>query len=242
MPESQSHSVDELPLHQDRVLQGAPHFPRPEVFRFMGGGNGRLGTCQTIKKVHNWTKRLRSIVTPRIVYSFEPLADVTTSCVRFDNGTEFKSVKMAKALKRSHHAVCFVATLGHAVEEVTQELTNRHNLSEAFVVDAIGSVGVEQLVEGFYKSMAAAFRKQGKGVTLRFSPGYCDWAVGEQRKLFRLVDSHLIGVDLSDSSLMTPKKSVSGVFGVTDSFSARLEPYNPCHGCGKTDCIARRDS
>ena len=50
-----------------------------------------------------------------------------------------------------------------AVEEVTQELTNTNNLSEAFVVDAIGSVGVEQLVEGFYKNMGAAFRRQGKG-------------------------------------------------------------------------------
>lgn len=242
MPEAQSHSADELPIHQDRLFEGAPHFPRLEVFRFMGGGPGRLGTRQTIKKVHNWTKQLRSIVTPKIVYSLEPLADVGTSRVRFENGIDFKSVKMSKALKGSHYAVCFVATLGDAIEEVIQQLTKSNNLSEAFVVDAIGSVGVEQLVEGFYKNMGAAFRRRGKGVTLRFSPGYCDWAVGEQHKLFRLVDSHLIGVELSDSSLMTPKKSVSGVFGVTESPSAGLEPYNPCDGCGKADCIARRTS
>ena len=102
MPETQFHSEDELPIHRDRVLQGAPHFPRPEVFRFMGGGNGRLGTRQTIKKVHNWTKRLRSIVTPRIVYSFEPLADVSSPRVRFDNGIEFRSAKMSRALRGSH--------------------------------------------------------------------------------------------------------------------------------------------
>lgn len=242
MSEAQSHSADDLPLPVEGVLEAVPRFPKPEVFRFMGGGNGRLGSRQTVKKVHNWTKRLGSIVKPRIAYTVEPLSLVTRSTIQFENGVTLRSVKMAKALKGSRQAVCFVATLGAAIEEEIQTLTNKNSLSEAFVVDAIGSVGAEQLVERFYRSMGSLFRRNGKGVTLRFSPGYCDWALGDQRKLFRLVRSHRIGVRLTQSSLMVPEKSVSGIFGVTGSPSSVRKPYNPCTSCGKVDCIARRTS
>lgn len=208
----------------------------------MGGGNGRLGSRQTVKKVHNWTRRLGSIVRPRIVYSLQPLADVTKTRVRLQGGIVLNSAKMAAALKESYQAVCFVATLGRVIDDEIHTLTRDNNLSEGFVVDAIGSVGTEQLVESFHRMTEAGFRKQGKGVTLRFSPGYCDWPVTEQHKLFRLVRSDLIGVRLTDSSLMVPRKSVSGIFGVTRNASGSLEPYNPCTHCGKSNCMARRTS
>ncbi len=240
MPETLSRLVDELHEEEDRVFESAPHFPRPEIFRFMGGGNGRLGSRQTIKKVHNWTKRLGSIVKPRIVYSLHPVADVTKTRIQLQNGTVFNSVKMAGALCGSHQVVCFVATLGQDIDDVIETLTQGNNLSEGFVVDTIGSVGTEQLVERFHKIMEGALRRNGKGVTLRFSPGYCDWPITEQHKLFRLVRPGRIGVRLTESSLMVPRKSVSGIFGVTRNASGKLERHNPCTSCGKKNCIARR--
>jgi hypothetical protein len=183
---------------------------------------------------------LGSIVRPRIIYSLQPLADVTNTSVHFENNTVLNSAKMAGALRDSYQAVCFVATLGKVIDDEIHTLTQDNNLSEGFVVDAIGSVGTEQLVERFHRMMEVEFRRNGKGVTLRFSPGYCDWAVTEQQKLFRLVRPHRIGVHLTDSSLMIPRKSVSGIFGVTRNGSGSLERHNPCTSCGKSNCIARR--
>ena len=56
--------------------------------------------------------------------------------------------------------------------------------------------------------------KLGWKHTNRFSPGYCGWHVAQQQMLFPLFDSHTCGVQLTDSSLMIPIKSVSGIMGV----------------------------
>jgi hypothetical protein len=136
--------------------------------------------------------------------------------------------------------VFFTATLGPAIDLEIRRLTQNNCLSDAFIIDTMGSVAVEQLVERFYQLMRSYFINQGKGVTLRFSPGYCDWPLQEQRKVFRLVKGDLIGVQLTDSCLMTPQKSVSGIFGITKDVESGQKPYNPCSICGKLDCSARR--
>jgi hypothetical protein len=51
------------------------------------------------------------------------------------------------------------------------------------------------------------------------------------------LDNDEIGVRISDSCLMSPRKSISGVFGIVPENSPL---YNPCIDCRKTHCEARR--
>ena len=51
-------------------------------------------------------------------------------------------------------------------------------------------------------------------LTLRYSPGYCGMDIGQQRKLFQLVQADAVGVTLLPSMLMHPLKSISGLVGL----------------------------
>ena len=74
--------------------------------------------------------------------------------------------------------------------------------------------------------------------TNRFSPGYCGWHVSEQQRLFRLFGTESpCGVSLTDSSLMVPIKSVSGVIGLGPE--VRKLEYS-CGLCDYKDCYKRR--
>jgi len=101
----------------------------------------------------------------------------------------------------------------------------------------MGSVAVEDLVDKFQQTIKNECERVGKTVTLRFSPGYCDWPLTEQKKLFSLFEPEDITVQLLDSFLMQPVKSISGVFGIVPQESA---PYNPCRYCDDRACKARR--
>ena len=108
-------------------------------------------------------------------------------------------------------------------------------------MDAMGSVAVENMVEKFHQCMRIKYTAEGKKATLRFSPGYCDWPLTDQKKLFSFFDSFQLNVKLTDSCLMQPRKSISGVFGViSPDMSLPAHPYNPCSECERFDCIARR--
>ena len=56
------------------------------------------------------------------------------------------------------------------------------------------------------------------GATLgRFSPGYGDWALEEQKILFPVLDcAHAIGLTLTESCMMAPVKSVTAVMAITE--------------------------
>jgi hypothetical protein len=225
-----------------RIFNKMPHFPKGEIFRRLGGSDERLGSRQTIRKVQAWTKELAAMVEPKVIYTVEPIVEATASSLELKNGVSLKSSKLARALRDSFAVVCFVATLGSEIEETINLLSQRDKYSEAAVVDAVGSAGTESLVESFHRDVERRFRSQGHGVTLRFSPGYCDWPISEQVKVFKLVNAQAIGVKLLDSGLLIPCQSASGVFGITRTIDATppYTPYNPCLSCKKMNCTARR--
>jgi hypothetical protein len=206
---------------------------------FGGGGQGFSRSLNT--KVERYKVALTTLVEPRLHYRIEKVDNVGKGFVSIQGGTTFRSPKLSQALKDSGEIVCFVATIGSAIEDEIIQLMAEKRLSEAYILDAMGSVAVENVVEQFHQRKEAKFAAENKSVTLRFSPGYCDWPVTEQKKLFGLFGSESTGVELLDSCLMQPRKSISGVFGLFHTANPRTSlPYNPCQRCKKIDCIARR--
>jgi len=113
------------------------------------------------------------------------------------------------------------------------------DLLKGYVYDVIGSEVVEaaadMMQEGLRKSMAAL----GKEITNRFSPGYCGWDVAEQHYLFSFFKDNFCGITLTESALMNPVKSVSGLIGIGEH--VKYAPYQ-CHLCDDKNCIYRKKS
>ncbi|MEE3446448.1 MAG: vitamin B12 dependent-methionine synthase activation domain-containing protein, partial [Prevotella sp.] len=68
-------------------------------------------------------------------------------------------------------------------------------------------------------------------------PGYCGWHVSQQQLLFPLFNGQTCGVTLTDSSLMLPIKSVSGIIGVGEK--VRRLDYT-CGLCNFEKCYKRK--
>ncbi len=218
-----------------------PRLEEYELSRLFGGAGRQSFSCSLTAKIESCKDRLSTLLEPRLHYRIEKIANVGRGFVSLQGGTTFKSLKLSQALKDSDEIVCFVATVGSVIEDQIIALMAANCLSEAYVLDAMGSVAVENMVEQFHQRNGAKFAEEKKSVTLRFSPGYCDWPVTEQKKLFGLFGSEFTGVELLDSCLMQPRKSISGIFGLFHTVNPHaFPPYNPCQDCNKKDCIARR--
>jgi hypothetical protein len=217
-----------------------PSVETNKLSRHFGAGGCNCFSNSLSAKLESYSKRLDKLLLPRLHYQIEKIDNIGKRSVSIHGGTIFKSQKLSSALDGSDEIVCFVATIGNVIEKKINGLIAQNRLSEAYVLDAMGSVAVEDMVEQFHQYRRAPFFSENKSVTLRFSPGYCDWPVTEQKKLFNLFDSEPQGVKLLNSCLMQPRKSVSGVFGLVHCSSSSFQPYNPCRQCKKTDCIARR--
>ena len=131
----------------------------------------------------------------------------------------------------------FIATCGEAFERFLQQLKAEGDMVRVFIADAMGSVIAEKCADEMEKNLQLSIDKLGWKHTNRFSPGYCGWHVSQQQLLFPLFNGQTCGVTLTDSSLMLPIKSVSGIIGVGEK--VRRLDYT-CGLCNFEKCYKRK--
>ncbi len=151
----------------------------------------------------------------------------------------FESHVISRLLEQCTKVIVFVATIGECLEDNARQLAEEGNMVRSFAMDATGSAAVEQVADHVQSVASEIGRSWGLAASRRFSPGYCDWGIEQQRLLFDLADAHSIGVRLAESGLMLPRKSVSGIVGL-GPLDGGVQSYNPCPDCKRHECVGRR--
>lgn len=142
-----------------------------------------------------------------------------------------------RQLRGSEVYTLFVCTSGLAFENYQQQLKQQGDMVRVFIADALGSVIAEKCADQMELHLQESIDKLGWHHTNRFSPGYCGWHVSQQQLLFPLFEGHTCGVTLTDSSLMLPIKSVSGIMGLGKE--VRKLDYT-CGLCDFKQCYKRK--
>jgi len=153
---------------------------------------------------------------------------------RIGNQTFLPSKIVTTHLKNSTYAAIFICTAGSEITNQAKELTNNGDTLLAYIFDVIGSVAVEKATDRIQNSLKNELQKSEHNISDRYSPGYCEWDVAEQQKLFRLMPHNFCGVALSKSSLMNPVKSLSGIIGIGTEMEQK--GYQ-CHWCTDKNCM-----
>lgn len=131
----------------------------------------------------------------------------------------------------------FICTAGAAFTDLSHAYQQNGDFLEAFVVESIGSATVENAMDKVQRCLEEEMSREGKKITNRYSPGYCEWPLSGQRDLFAYIGDHPTGITLNESCLMQPIKSVSGIIGIGDTVKKR--PYG-CEICNSATCVYRR--
>ena len=142
-----------------------------------------------------------------------------------------------RQLRGSEAFALFICTSGLEFETYLHRLKEQGDMVRVFIADALGSVIAEKCADQMEKALQESIDKLGWKHTNRFSPGYCGWHVSQQQLLFPLFQGHTCGVTLTDSSLMLPIKSVSGIIGLGKD--VRHLDYT-CGLCDFKQCYKRK--
>jgi hypothetical protein len=139
-------------------------------------------------------------------------------------------------IKKAEKAALFLCTAGEAIGEWSKKLMSEGETFKGYVVDVVGSEVVETAMDRIQDSLEEEMKQKDLYITNRYSPGYCGWEVSEQQKLFSFFPQDFCSVKLSETSLMHPVKSVSGVIGIGKEVSKK---NYPCRFCDDRNCIYR---
>ena len=159
--------------------------------------------------------------------------------IELDGGVRLSAKELSSYIKGATDVYAFVVTIGGGVEEAASSYMGKGDHLLGYLLDRIGSFAVESLAKNTEDTLRRALALEGSSVSMRFSPGYCDWPIEEQFKLAKIIDFSKAGVILTENCMMIPKKSISAVVGVgaKELFS---EVKSPCVLCNMKACNYRR--
>ncbi len=153
--------------------------------------------------------------------------------IKIGNSTFSPSKIVTSQLKDANSAALFVCTAGEEISNYANKVMAEDPML-SYVFDIIGSVSVEKAMDKIQELLYVDLKKTGLTITDRYSPGYCNWSVAEQQYLFSLIPENFCGISLSDSSLMHPIKSVSGIIGIGKNL---VQKGYQCQWCRDKSCI-----
>lgn len=133
----------------------------------------------------------------------------------FVGGIWFAGSSLGKNLRSCGRAFLLAVTLGAEADLLLRQEAQRGAANGA-VMQAVLTECIEQACDQAEKELAASL-SPGEALRPRFSLGYGDTLLSDQKSFFALLPvTKRLGVSLSDSFLMTPTKSVTAFIGIRE--------------------------
>jgi len=201
------------------ALELALDLRREEVLRFLGYPSGHRPSPRVAAELDEALVAARALVGARGVYRRLPVG----------RGAD-AGLPPPRAGAPAAVIVLGLATAGDGLERRSAELARLGRSAEALLLDAAGSAAAEEAADRLCARVVAAAPapESSDRVSCRVSPGYGDWPLAAQPRLFDLLPHAEIGVELLPSLMMRPRKSISFAMWL----DADGRPVPGLSGCG----------
>jgi len=187
---------------------------RAEALRYLCCRDEKSIGERAEKYLDECEERLLKVISPKFLYkyfslSFQCGAPIIDGCT-----LELCGNDVAAQLEGCTGIILMCATVGGGADRLIR-LLQVEDMAKAVIADALSGAAVEQVCGMAEEIIKKEF--DGKYFTWRYSPGYGDFPVNIQKQLLDVLDApRKIGLCATESSMLTPVKSVTAVIGVSD--------------------------
>lgn len=212
---------------------------KPKVFHYdldLSMESGRVsrylknsGRGEIERYVNDGIKCGNELVEPRAAYAIAQ----NTESLR-------KGYNLPEPLQETE-LLCFgISTIGNELENRVDQLMEEGDYTLSNILDSVGSAAVDEISDKLGAELLDYAGQHGLNTTRAFQPGSgaSHWKVKNQKLIFDYLEPGEIGVDLTPSFTMTPKKSNSFVIGLAEGIE-QVEDLFSCVGCERSDCPYR---
>ena len=187
----------------------------------------------------NALRLARRLARPKIVAKTARIIASDTRTITVEKGITLTSATLARNLARAQKLHIFAVTIGGALERAASRLMAHDEQLMGYLLDRVGSLAAESLAENTELRMRTRCARKRESCSTRYSPGYCDWPLEEQRMFAKVLDLSKAGISLTDACMMDPRKSISAVIGIGTGHTFQKHA-SPCTTCAQPTCVYRR--
>lgn len=210
-------------------------FRREEVLRYLGWRGDAIPN-EVDAQIDRCIEETLRVVQPRYVYRVFELE--RTDGGIWLHGTDVSLPGVDELLRDCERCILMAATLGIGLEAHIRH-AQAVDMTQAIILDCCGSAAIEAVCDLAEQEILRALRNEERYGTDRFGPGYGNMPIRFQEKMMELLDiERNIGVALTDSDILTPRKSVTALIGIADR--PQEQRTRGCTSCTMSDRCAFR--
>lgn len=216
-----------------------------EYTRLLGFPRGHVLDGRALE-LAEWARRWYADHGRPWVYARESQAlEIDAESINVD-GVRFRSDRLRRTLDRAgaHSVVLVAVSAGPEIEQQAHRAWLEERPDEYFFLEMFGSAVVEHLTTMSGARLCSWADGEAMAVLPHYSPGYPEWDIVDQEPLFGLLARGIRPgtLEVLESGMLRPKKSLLGVFGLTRHTDrvSRLSELVPCDNCSFAACQFRR--
>ena len=154
------------------------------------------------------------LLQPRVTARRLLIEDMRHERVKLEGDGRLSGELFTQHMGGAQEAVIVLCTVGEALERRAAEVS-KEDAVYGLALDGVGSAGVEALANAVCALFEEEATKEDCQITIPLSPGMVGWPVEQgQPQIFDLLDAGEIGVQLTESMMMLPRKSLTFVLGI----------------------------
>jgi hypothetical protein len=165
-----------------------------------------LELLASVKKAH--------LLEPAIAYEIYSITEMSHRQLSLEGNLVVHGPLLPSLLPEAKELAIVVGTIGLKLEKQVKSYFETGEPLRGALLDGVGSAAVDSLTEAVCKFITGEASSRGYQVSSPISPGMPGLPITEQWQLFKMVPAWEIGVSLTSSGVMVPRKSASMVMGV----------------------------
>ncbi len=156
----------------------------------------------------------KGLLETAVAYEIYPITVMEPDRIFLEGGGAIEGPALPAILPEAKELIVLIATIGPKLEERVTEYSKGGGALRGMVLDGIGTAAVDSLIPKAMGLIAAEVAERGYEISSPVNPGMPGFPMTEQWNLLKLAPAEEIGVSLSSSGLLIPRKSISMVIGI----------------------------
>lgn len=155
------------------------------------------------------------------VYGRFAIVERSESHIKLENGKKFESASLAKLLSNSDEVMLMASTAGKTIVDRIRSEVITGNAALGVIMDSTASQAADAALGWLMEFINKTIRREGCKLTKhRYSPGYGDLLLINQKIIYDMLELSKYGVELTEKYMLVPEKSVLAIAGIE-----RIEAY-----------------
>ena len=210
-----------------------------EVLRREGLGGGakvRPEIKNLILELLALVKKAR-LLEPAVAYEYYTVSSMNGSQISLEGDKAIHGPLIPAIFPEAKELAVLLCTIGPRLEKQVTDYSKNDEAMRGMILDGIGSTAVDMMALEVLRRLASEVSCRGYEISSPVNPGMPGFPLTEQWNLLRLVNADEIGVRLTASGVLVPRKSTSMVMGIGPQMTrwtqaevcARCSLREPCH-------------